>query len=129
VEIGAEGVSKRVDILEVKFTAILWAGKSDASPRSINMNPKEWIVFGYYINEKFGTRGQMVKMKWTCRLYEYRQGCRSHQKKCSLQLRLGSKNSCKLFWFQGITKGRTQNKRFPSNFCVAFQGGPESILS
>jgi hypothetical protein len=47
MEIGAEGVSKRVDILEVKSTAILWAGKSDASPCSVNVNPKEWIVLGY----------------------------------------------------------------------------------
>jgi len=54
VEIGGEGMSKRVDILEVKFIAILWAGQSDASPCSINMNPKGWVAFGYQNNAIFG---------------------------------------------------------------------------
>ena len=51
MEINADGVNKSVDILEVKYTAKLWARQSDTSPCSINMYPKGWVVLNYLRGE------------------------------------------------------------------------------
>ena len=48
VEIRAEGISKGVDLVQVKLLSVLWACKCNSSPCRVYVYPDIWVLFDFF---------------------------------------------------------------------------------